>query len=94
LNCLLAGEPVAALSYHLEDSAILLVTALSCRRRSIHAMESTAHTAELIPPWSPSDGAVTRLDIALQRRLDLRSQILRQPPACLDDESSDARTRR
>jgi len=29
LTCLLAGEPVAALSYHLEDGAILLVTAIA-----------------------------------------------------------------
>ena len=57
-------------------------------------MEATARAAELILTRSPSDGAAPRLDIALQRRLDLRSQILRQPPPRLDDESSDANTRR
>ena len=48
----------------------------------------------LIPLGSPSDGAVPRLGIALARSLDLCGQPFRQPPACLDDESTDVRTRR
>jgi len=43
---------------------------------------------------SPPDGAAPWLDVAPQRRLDLRSQRFRQPPVRLAEESADVRTRR
>jgi hypothetical protein len=40
LTCLLAGEPVAAPSYHLDDSAILLVTAIAVLEGDTHPEEA------------------------------------------------------
>ncbi len=40
LTSLLAGEPVAALSYHLEDDAILLVTAIAVLEEDAHPEET------------------------------------------------------
>jgi hypothetical protein len=40
LTCLLAGEPVAALSYHLQDGAILLVTAIAVLEDDAHSEET------------------------------------------------------
>ncbi len=49
-------------------------------------MDSAAGTGALALSRGPPDGAAPRLAVALQRRLDLRRQPFRQPPACLGDE--------
>ena len=40
LTCLLAGEPVAALTYHLEDGAVLLVTTIAVLEDDAHSKET------------------------------------------------------
>ena len=40
LTCLLAGEPVAALSYHLKDGAVLLVTTIAVLEDDAHPEEA------------------------------------------------------
>ena len=40
LTCVLAGEPVAALSYHLENDAVLLVTAIAVLDDDAHSKET------------------------------------------------------
>jgi hypothetical protein len=40
LTCVFAGEPVAALSYHLADGAVLLVTAIAVLEDNAHSKEA------------------------------------------------------
>jgi hypothetical protein len=73
LTCLLAGEPVAALSYHLEDGAILLVTAIA-------VLEGDAHPEETELSRALAGVLLCYLAIAAEQR-GLPSRLGFAPPA-------------
>jgi hypothetical protein len=73
LTCILTGEPVAALSYHLEDGAILLVT-------TIAVLEDDAHPEEAQLSRALAGMLLCYLAIAAEKR-GLPSRLGFAPPS-------------